>query len=85
MEDLWRRLFKQKESLALQPLEIGSKWCLRQNADIIGPWEPTKPPCIATILDVYDGWVRYSLGRIFDDCRMEESLFRSIYHLMNEN
>jgi hypothetical protein len=56
------------------PIEPGAKWQLKDDKS---PWP--QPTCLVTILDVKDGWVRYYMGRMFPDQRMEEDLFRKIY------
>lgn len=42
------------------------------------PWEPQNIP--VTILDVHDGWVKYSIG-ILTDNRMDLKIFLRIYKL----
>ena len=45
------------------------------------PWGRPKP-VFAEILDVKDGWVRYSLGGSMSDQRMKMSSFMNCYRLL---
>lgn len=65
-------------AVARPEISIGSKWTLRSNGD---PFPSKYPP--AEILDVKDGWVRYSMGpptmSLFPDNRREIDSFLQIY------
>jgi hypothetical protein len=56
--------------------KVGSLWGLaNRNGD---PFPSKKyPPSV--ILDVKDGWVRYRIGSVFNDERMELSSFLYVY------
>lgn len=53
----------------------GEDWILQGMGD---PW-PQKRECIARVLDVRAGWVRYSIGGVFNDERMKLETFTTIY------
>jgi hypothetical protein len=57
----------------------GETWTLDSNFYRRDPFEPTKEGVDALILEVRDGWVRYSLGGIFNDERMPVREFCGIY------
>lgn len=59
----------------MSKITAGEKWRLQEN--IGDPFPPIRP-VIARILEVKDGWVRYSLG-IFNDQRMPITRFTSLY------
>ena len=69
----------------LTEIRSGQKWVLEGRYLSDGsPW-PLKQINSITILDYKDGWVRYDCGsRPFNDERMEEDRFRSIYTLYPE-
>ena len=55
---------------------IGAKYILKlQSGDPFGP----KTLRAAEVLDVKEGWVKYKLGPIFNDERMEEKRFLAIF------
>lgn len=56
----------------------GELWLLKGNDD---PWPNRYGP--VKILDVRPGWVRYSMGSVFDDCRMRMDTFTAIYRRYN--
>jgi len=59
----------------------GQQWCLKSSINDGSPWPVTKKIPPATILEVRDGWVRYSFGGHSSDERLEEKIFTSIYSL----
>jgi len=56
-------------------IEKGQRWILRDGND--GPWPRERPT--VEILDVKEGWIRYSIGGVFTDERLIESSFRGCY------
>lgn len=54
--------------------KIGEVWTLVTDQD---PWG--REAGRATVLDTKDGWVRYSLGKVFNDERMPVSTFIAIF------
>ena len=61
-------------------VERGQQWVLKSSIKDGSPWPVTKKLLPVTILEVRDGWVRYSFGgHISSDERMEEKIFTAIY------
>jgi len=56
---------------------VGEKWVF--NNEDKSPWETTKKYNPVTILDVKAGWVRYSMGGYFNDCRHKIEMFTYLY------
>ena len=57
--------------------KIGEEWLLSIKDK--SPWDTTNKYPPVTILDVKDGWVRYSFVTIFTDQRMEIESFLGMY------
>lgn len=74
--------FKKKnvEKLSAIP-KVGEKWFFKSNDG--SPWPSQYFP--VTILDVKDGWVRYSFHSVFTDERHKISTFTNMYQRENEN
>lgn len=67
-----------------EPIIPGSVWRFRGNAN-----DPFPPPehaaqSRAVVLEVKEGWIRYSLGDFFPDNRMREEMFRHCYERIME-
>lgn len=58
---------------ALEPIEAGQRWAIPME----GPWGGFHSPVV--VLDVKDGWVRYSIPPSFPDNRRTEGDFRELY------
>lgn len=75
-----RSLFRKPEpppAAPLEPIERGEVWRLKgEDGD---PFPPKDGVCDVVILDYKDGWVRYSMNRVFKDNRMQEDSFRRCY------
>lgn len=74
---LW--IFKKKEKKEKKLPVTGETWTLISANN--GPW-PSKTTHPINILDVKDGWVRYSIGDgsgIFSDERLKVGLFTHCY------
>jgi len=62
----------------------GQQWALKSSIKDGSPWPVTKKILPVTILEVRDGWVRYSFGgHTSSDERLEEKIFTSIYQFVN--
>ena len=51
------------------PPQRGERWQLDCKDGLFDPWECGSPPTQATILDVKQGWVKYTLGSTFEQRR----------------
>ena len=63
---------------------IGDPYILKRNDG--SPWDRKDRPPVQ-IIDAHGGWVRYRIGHIFEDERMELKMFLDIYehkHLIGE-
>ena len=60
-------------------VEAGQKWQLHVDGD---PFPSKYLP--VKIIDAREGWVRYDMGGMFDDQRMRESTFLSMYRKVTE-
>ena len=67
----WRRAPKRNMPVP------GERWAFTPRP--LGPWPMRESDMVATIRDVANGWVRYSLGRVFDDERMRADHFVQMY------
>jgi hypothetical protein len=65
---------KDKEPQTTIP--VGSTWILNIRSN--DPFPPKQNRSV-TVLEVKEGWVRYSMGSIFKDERMDSSTFLAIY------
>ena len=77
----WFRKKRQESSEYLSSgIHPGEWWAIAPFCDG-SPWSPKSHDPIFTIkiLDVKDGWVRYSMGKIYNDERMETETFTRIY------
>ena len=80
MLSMLRCLFKRQARTDPEPQAISTKtpvageyWLLEDDS----PWPKHYPP--VRIIDVGSGWVRYWMGNIFPDCRMQTKEFIRIY------
>lgn len=64
-----------EQSLTTDPTK-GEHWRLKPTKD--DPFPPVAYDPVE-ILDVKNGWIRYKMGRIFPDLRMELEIFLHIY------
>jgi hypothetical protein len=77
MFEFLRDLFSPIVSSPSPQPKVSEKWSLKQTDG--DPWSRKKYDPV-TIIDVKDGWVKYSMGgSFFDDERMEIKTFVKIY------
>ncbi len=79
MLKILRRIFPVRQKEETPKVEAGQKWRFYEEGD---PFPSKYPP--VTIIDARQGWVRYSMGWFFDDERMKESTFLSMYRKVTE-
>lgn len=74
----WKRLLGIKEKAPEPAPDVarGQAWQLVHNE----PWPRPAGYGVVNVLDVADGWVRYTFGPgLFSDCRMEAPTFCKVY------
>lgn len=79
---LHKEEIKKEETKPLTIVNPGERWILNIHSN--DPFEE-KPSSPVKILDVRNGWVRYDMGGIFRDERMEINSFVRMYKLIVED